>query len=115
MDREKMIEETAKALESIAVLGWIGDRKVEEHAKELVDIKIYKIPEGSVVLTREEYSQLKNKVKWARELGASADKIRTETAREILRMLQPCDICIRTNCINCVKVEIKEKYGVEVK
>lgn len=42
-----------------------------------------KIPDGAVVLTREEYYDLKNKVKWVKELGASADKIRRETAREI--------------------------------
>ena len=46
-----------------------------------------KVPDGSVVLTKEEYYDLKNKVKWAKELGISADKIRKEKEMEILKKL----------------------------
>lgn len=123
MDREKMIDEI---LYKFCERHGIEDKCYDSGKKcadmscaiRLIATKIVNkyIPEGSVVLTKEEYERLKNQVKWAKELGESAKKIRNETAREILQTLkmmikEPWQAYeLSFDDLH----RIAEKYGVEV-
>ena len=60
-DREKLVKETEKALEEIAECGYVDDIKVEELAKKLVDLRICKVTDDMIVLSRDKYNELRSR------------------------------------------------------
>lgn len=136
-DKEKQIEEMAKdifdchdALEGIDfAFGYGKDSHFERIAKKLTAIGYRKIPEGAVVLTKEEYDEIKSAlevshaymVKEAYRIGQASKK----TAKEILQNLY--DHCFEivdpydNDCEEsfgvvdpCYILNFAENYGVEV-
>lgn len=119
MEKDKMIEEVAKALEEIAECGWIDDIKVEELAQKLVALKIYKIPDGAVVLTKEELEKLKCAIdisRWAFE-KERLEQARKETVREFAQELiklfeeqkKRYDMCIDQRQKDLIKLSENEQ------
>ena len=81
------------------------------------------LPDGAVVLTREEYERLKNNDQYKsvygrivsaniKEFTEELAKARKETAREILKTLW--DWKDRETTLQCDLYELAEKYGLEV-
>lgn len=117
MEREKMIEEMATHICDF------GDCKkcVLENkcnyfvmAKRLYSLGYRKIPDGAVVLTREEYEELKHEqhlvfLDRVKLVSDAEEKTRKETAREILRELSKVKYAGSDFCSM-----LAEKYGVEV-
>ena len=104
----------------------------EKTATELYEAGCRIIPEGAVVLTREEYKELydSERASYYRAellvvdndlLARKLTDVRKETAREIIEMLiPPCDKCDEDwhkGCL-CLRATIAEliaqRYGVEV-
>lgn len=76
MTEKKMIEEMAKDIVRMAGLG------VFEKAEYLINLGYRKIPEGSVVLSKEE---IENWLKWVRQ---NIEKTRKETAKAFAQKLK---------------------------
>ena len=119
------IEEMAKVTESVKLYGIdnygrkISHASILELAKYLVEQGYRKIPEGSVVLSMEEFDEdyvTKQDLDYwkykAEILGNKLKQARNETAREILKWL------VDTGMINIApdttKMYFKEQFGVEV-
>ena len=106
MDKQKQIEEMAKDICSPCHKGKLGlcDPKegcvVWQYAKNAVENGYRKIPEGAVVLTREEYEKLDI----VKKMYGSSDKVKPS---DILRMLAMTD--------NVARKETAEKFAERVK
>jgi hypothetical protein len=116
MTDKEMIEEMAKFIPNDIVRydgmprgQHLYIEQKEEIAKELLKAGYRKIPEGSVVLSKEEYVKLK--YTWITDSDAYK-KGSKETAMEILKWL------VDTGMINIApdttKMHFKEQFGVEV-
>lgn len=81
-DREKLVKETEKALEEISECGWIDDIKVEELAKKLVDLRVCKVPNDMIVLSRETYNELRSRPTNCTYIDISKDFVK-ECQKEI--------------------------------
>ena len=81
MEREQIIDEIKNYMRENTEMGWVNADEVMRKVNEIIPSRL--VPDGTVVLTKEEYYDLKNKVKWAKELGVSADKIQKKTAKTI--------------------------------
>ena len=142
-DREKEIAEMAKDYDDIRAQSY-RDYIPQSNmgiayyfANALADMCYRKIPDGAVVLTREEYERLKSdrKIKVVQHLDDEytveipqceydemLEQARKETAREILKLLSDHGVgkemieCFKMYDVNGIKIakEICEKYGVEV-
>ena len=116
MGREKMIEEMAvvgckrnpqaHTTEECIICEFHGQCNAYRHAEDLIALGYRKIPDGAVVLTREE---LDNGITFNEVVK---DIVRKETAREILKTLW--DWKDRETTLQCDLYELAEKYGVEV-
>lgn len=120
MEREKMIKEIAKKV-CIACgkcKGLKGDCYLARNiASVMIDDGYRKIPDGAVVLTKEEYDNMRNLTDCAVCEIKGIEKVRKETAREILgEFLEtfPSDKNITTISRATVK-RLAQIYGVEVK
>ena len=101
MEREKMIEEMREIAEVLSA-GWcrkgkctgnkcvVDDCDIMAQAREIYEAGYRKIPDGAVVLTREEYNKLHSYISEERareifdeETKKLKDAIRKETAKEI--------------------------------
>lgn len=107
MDKKKQIEEMLKLMcEEYGNMCGECESGItcanELHAKRLYKAGYRKIPEGAVVLTREEYEEREKKIReqaqiesveiYTNALIAERAKARKETAREILQWLKEhCD------------------------
>lgn len=60
-DRDKLIKETEEALEEISECGWVDDIQTEELAKKLVDLRVCKVPNDMIVLSRDKYNEMRSK------------------------------------------------------
>ena len=105
-DKEKQIEEMAKIIDDrlLEARNWLGSMNKGEGywiAQELVKHYQQKIPEDSVVLTREEYDNLKLEIQKAQINGVQAGldmtkfkeesikrKARKETAKDIIDFIK---------------------------
>ena len=90
MEREKMIEEMEKDLTDKLFKGG-----VRQLAEDLVMLNYRKVPEGAVVLTKEEYERLASYISEERareifheETEKLKDAIRKKTKREIVQKLK---------------------------
>lgn len=116
MTKQEQIEEMAKDIVRIAGLDVYGK------AEELVNLGYRKLPEDSVVLSREEYKRLlDNAIRVDMEyLDHELAKTRKETAKEILQRLY--DKCyevqgLREGYAHIIPLDIlilAKEYGVEV-
>ena len=124
MTEKEMIEEMAKVLETKIVNKTWRSKSVARELYRMV------IPEGAVVLTKEEYIENDRLLKLLEEkrldelksLHKIIEKDRKETAREIIDMLIPdcegCEESLRRGCM-CLRAKlagkIAKQYGtVEV-
>lgn len=112
MDKKKQIEGISKVirpiLENRIDIGFIPDLD-KPIAEEIYNAGYRKIPDGSVVLTKEKYMELTlAKQSIFKMLDEIDTKARKETAREILSLLYTA--IPKTQIV----VEIKKRYGVEV-
>lgn len=132
-DKEKQIEEMGKIL-----CNDMGCKYCERcydlmKAESLYNAGCRKIPEGSVVLTKEEYEELKfaknllelreetiksledANIRYAEALELKVNKKeRKETAREILQMFKDYLKYSWTKSVDFVYHEIEKQFGVEV-
>jgi hypothetical protein len=117
MTDKEMIEEMAKFIPNDIVRydgmprgQHLYIEQKEEIAKELLNAGYRKIPEGSVVLSKEEYEKLCHLAYFGYE--DVKEQARKETAMEILKWL------VDTGMINIApdttKMYFKEQFGVEV-
>lgn len=130
MGKEEIIEEIRNYIKENAEMGWVNADEVLRKINEV--IPPYLVPEGAVVLTREEYEELKNlDISYDAledqyfNLMKKAGEIRKETAK------QSCNDIIKiiknntdlnasvfgwtTDFIlNMIKAYFKEKFGVGV-
>lgn len=146
-DKEKQIEEMAKIIKSVKLYGDDNyERKINydsalELAKDIYNAEYRKIPEDTVVLTREEYEKLKNESidklfaddtffkeefkvtkEYLRKI-ANRDyiklvkgQVRKETAKEILNMGKKLYEMSyhKSNAMPRLMEWIKVEYGVEI-
>ena len=123
-DKEKQIEEMAKDL-----IGVTGMRAVNGAKYLYKELNYRKLPEDSVVLTKEEWASLQGKA-WASifkeaqilQLEEELKQARKETAREIafafesrLAYNENDDKFTKTEILNMVKDLLKDYVGVEIK
>jgi hypothetical protein len=128
-DKEKQIEEMAKEIESAKRDIWasVTTRKEDEDylwhsrriAEHLTSLDYQKVDKDSVVLSREEYDNLKLEIQKAHNKGIrvgfdltkykenSIERARKETAREILQRGKYC-------MPSGLREWIEQQYGVEV-
>ena len=95
-------------------------------AEEMYNKGHRKLPEDSVVLSREEYDEIKTYQSYIPEMKKAFDKIRNatikETAEKILDLLVPdckaCDENWHSGCL-CLRATLAEKiakqFGLEIK
>lgn len=138
MDDKKQIEEMAKDLcseyheDCICCCGSSHTCTVCEDCERLYNAGYRKIPEGAVVLTREEYEERENKINeqcqtravkvYTDFLKVERDKARKETAREILYKVKETLIINNEENTEFFDYnytletidEIAKQYGVEV-
>lgn len=116
MEREKMIEEMAKDIARIkfCLLRKDDDR---EFAVSLINKGYRKIPEGSVVFTKEEYDEIKSALEVSHAYMVKEayriEQVRKETAKEILRKSNEINKGGQNDLCE-LEVWIQEYYGVEV-
>lgn len=117
-EQERKIEEMAKIirpiLENRTDICFIPDLD-KQIAEELLKRYQPKLPKDSVVLSKEEWKQIKNSLYYSKEeLERKLQKESKDTAKEI------CDLILehweKKQLVECdwLRVEIAEKYGVEV-
>lgn len=134
MNEKEMIEEMAKDLKNCLPSSWYWLKNVDSDtylvAKHLHEQGYRKIPEGSVVLSKEEYEELQKGVKThnytamfnagqearitelEERLYNIAYKTRKETAKEILEWLKQHTF---DSHFGIIDVYFKETFGVEVR
>lgn len=130
MNKEQQIEEMAKVIDDrlIEARVWLGSMNRGKGywiAQKLVENYQPKLPEYSVVLSREEYDEIKIYKSYIPEMKKAFDKVRNaaikETAEKILDLLVPdckaCDENWHSGCL-CLRATLAEKiakqFGVEV-
>ena len=87
MTKQEQIEEMAKDIVRIAGLDVYGK------AEELVNLGYRKLPEDSVVLSREEYKRLlDNAIRVDNDLSRDALNIITEQEKEIDALKEKCEL-----------------------
>ena len=97
MNDKKQIEEMTKVIEPTYTHAtkWFPDKYEpfelnvypDEIARTLYNAGCRKLPENAVVLSREEYNEIKQYQNYIPEMKKAFDKIRKETAREIYKEL----------------------------
>ena len=118
MTEKEQVEEMAKMirpiLENRTGICFIPDLD-KPIAEELLKRYQPKLPKDSVVLSKEEWKQIKNSLYYSKEeLERKLQKESKETAKEI------CDLILeyweKKQFVECdwLRVAIAEKYGVEV-
>ena len=132
MTDEKMIEEMAKIIDDrlIEARNWLGSMNRKEGywiAQELIKHYQPKLPEGAVVLTKEEYDgkeivvemssghKLRLSVSKFGEMSQIHEKyIRKEMATDIYKFVYNHMRWDEEMIVDSLKNFIKDKYGVEV-
>lgn len=123
MNKEQQIEEMAKVIDDrlIEARVWLGSMNRGKGywiAQKLVENYQPKLPEDSVVLSREEYDEIKIYKSYIPEMKKAFDKVRNaaikETAEKILEKIRNSFWMNGTNRY-ALKLWLKEQFGVEIK
>lgn len=100
MNEKEMIEEMAKVMAK----NWFNET-ITDTAERLINEGYRKIPEGSVVLSKEENEN------WLKWLEQNIEKARQKTAKEIIKFVsEHCD----NESLIWLLDEFAKKYGVKV-
>ena len=124
---EKMAIDLEEEFVLCGTLSSCGTKRCSQcFSKYLYEQGYRKLPEDSVVLSREEYDEIKTYQSYIPEMKKAFDKIRNatikETAEKILDLLVPdckaCDENWHSGCL-CLRATLAEKiakqFGVEIK
>lgn len=124
MTKQEHIEEIAKLIKSVKLYGDDNyERKISydsalELAKYFYNAEYRKIPKDTVVLTKEEceHKVILDEDHFERALNYEREKVRKETAKEILNFLwKQRNVIGQLIVFEEDLIELAKQYGVEVK